>query len=123
MGVSKLGHYRRASQIDLEGERANLTALYSSGTNLVGSRSRVARAISENAAFREVEFNKTFDLTEYFGYLRCDPDPGGYEFWLDVLNDREPGNYPNMVCAFITSEEYQRRFSSIVTTSNREFGR
>jgi hypothetical protein len=33
-----------------------------------------------------------FVLAEYFGYLRRDPDQGGYQFWLNVLNNREPGN-------------------------------
>ena len=56
----------------------------------------------------------------YFGYLPRDADEGGYEFWLDVLNNREPGNYRGMVCAFITSVEYQKRFSSVAAHSNRE---
>jgi len=59
-------------------------------------------------------------LTEYFAYLQREPDSGGYAFWLDVLNNREPGNYRAMVCGFITSEEYQRRFSTIVSRSNRD---
>jgi hypothetical protein len=60
---------------------------------------------------------------EYFAYLRRDPDPGGYAFWLDVLNYRDPGNFRSIVCAFITSTEYQKRFSSMVTYSNAECGR
>jgi hypothetical protein len=61
-------------------------------------------------------------LTEYFGYLKRDPDEGGYQFWLDVLNNHVPGNYRAMVCAFITSAEYQQRFSSVVTHTNSECG-
>jgi hypothetical protein len=57
---------------------------------------------------------------EYFGYLRRDLDPGGYDFWLNVLNNREPNNYRGMVCAFITSAEYQLRFSLLVTHTNAE---
>ena len=75
-----------------------------------------------HAAFAAAVYNQAFVLTEYFGYLRRDPDPAGYDFWLNVLNNREPGNYRGMVCAFITSTEYQRRFSTIVTHSNGECG-
>jgi hypothetical protein len=57
---------------------------------------------------------------EYFGYLRRDPDQGGYDFWLNVLNNRVPGNYRSMVCAFVTSSEYQRRFSPVITRTNSE---
>jgi hypothetical protein len=60
---------------------------------------------------------------EYFGYLRRDADEGGYRFWLNVLNNQEPGNYQGMVCSFITSQEYQERFSSYAGHSNRECAR
>jgi hypothetical protein len=60
---------------------------------------------------------------EYFGYLRRDQDQDGYDFWLDVLNNREPGNLRGMACAFLTSTEYQQRFSYIVTHHNAECGR
>jgi hypothetical protein len=51
-------------------------------------------------------------MMEYFGYLRRDPDESGYEFWLNKLNEFG-GNLERaeMVKAFITSAEYQRRFS------------
>jgi hypothetical protein len=60
---------------------------------------------------------------EYFGYLRRDTDADGYRFWLDVLNNRDAGNYRGMVCSFLTSTEYQRRFGTVVTRSNSECGR
>ena len=40
------------------------------------------------------------------------------DFWLDVLHS-SPGSHHGMVCAFITSAEYQRRFSSVITHGNR----
>jgi hypothetical protein len=64
-----------------------------------------------------------FVLTEYFAYLHRDPDQGGYDFWLNALNNSEPGNYRGMVCSFITSTEYQHRFSAVVSHSNGECGR
>jgi hypothetical protein len=57
---------------------------------------------------------------QYFGYLRREPDQGGYDFWLDVINNREPNNYPSMICGFITSAEYQLRFAPVVTRTNAE---
>ncbi|MGB9182273.1 MAG: DUF4214 domain-containing protein, partial [Pyrinomonadaceae bacterium] len=60
--------------------------------------------------------------TEYFSYLRRDPDEAGLDFWVNVLDNREPNNYRGMVCSFITSAEYQKRFASVVSHSNSECG-
>ena len=46
------------------------------------------------------------------------PDQAGYVFWLGILNNADRNNYRGMVCAFITSTEYQRRFGSVITQSN-----
>ena len=46
-------------------------------------------------------------ITELLGRY---PDLDGYDFWLNILNNAEPNNYRAMVCAFITSAEYQHRF-------------
>jgi hypothetical protein len=72
--------------------------------------------------FIAAEYNPAFVLTEYFGYLRRDPDEAGFQFWLDVLNNRVPGNFRAMVCAFITSREYQERFSPVIPHNNTECG-
>jgi hypothetical protein len=74
----------------------------------------------EDEGFKQREYNPAFVLIEYFGYLQRDPDEAGYQFWLDVLNNRVPGNYQAMVCAFITSAEYQHRFSPIATRNNTD---
>jgi len=84
------------------------------------TRAQVVADVIEIQAFKDREYNPSFVLMQYFGYLRRNPDPGGYAFWLDVLNNRDPNNYRSMVCAFITSAEYQQRFSSVVTHSNTE---
>jgi hypothetical protein len=68
------------------------------------------------------QYNPAFVLMQYFGYLRRNVDPGDYGYWLDVVNNREPNNYRGMVCAFITSTEYQLRFGSTVTRSNANCG-
>jgi hypothetical protein len=57
---------------------------------------------------------------QYFGYLQREPDAGGYDFWLGVLNNGQANNYRGMVCAFITSTEMQRRFSNLAPRTNGE---
>jgi hypothetical protein len=86
------------------------------------TRAEVVRDLIEIQQFKDREFNPSFVLMQYFGYLRRDPDTGGYAFWLNVLNNQEPNNYRGMVCAFITSQEYQERFSPVRTRSDVECG-
>ena len=87
------------------------------------TRAQVVRDVIEIAAFKDREYKPAFVLMQYFGYLRRNPDQSGYDFWLDVLNRLpEPNNYRGMVCAFITSDEYQNRFSPISTHNNTECG-
>jgi len=98
------------------GERNALASELRTGAK---NRAQVLRAVAEDADLRAAEFNPAFVLTEYFGYLRRNPDdppePGlnfnGYNFWLTKLNSFG-GNYiaAEMVKAFITSGEYRQRF-------------
>lgn len=77
----------------------------------------VLREIVENADFKRLEFNRAFVLTQYFGYLRRNPQAfpdmnlDGYNFWLNKLNQFN-GDFrrAEMVKAFITSSEYRHRF-------------
>lgn len=99
--------------VDLSAQRqALIDAVQAKG------RGSVARQIAEDKSFQAAEYNKAFVLMQYFGYLRRDPDQSGYDFWLDVLNNRVANNYRGMVCAFITSAEYQDRFSSVRTRND-----
>jgi hypothetical protein len=84
------------------------------------SRAQVLRAVIEIDEFKSRQYNPAFVLMQYFGYLRRDVDQGGYDFWLDVLENREPNNYRGMICSFITSREYQERFGPVVTRSNAD---
>jgi hypothetical protein len=90
--------------------------------NQGSSRAQILLDLIESVEFKEREYNPSFVLMQYFGYLRRDPDQGGFDFWLNILNNREPDNYRGMICAFITSAEYQQRFSSMVTRFNSECG-
>jgi hypothetical protein len=76
-----------------------------------------------NRAFIDAEYNRAFVATQYFGYLRRDADIGGFLFWLGQVSSAPLRDVPKqhaMVCSFITSDEYQLRFSSVVTHTNAE---
>lgn len=76
-----------------------------------------------NRAFIDAEYNRAFVLTQYFGYLRRNPDIGGYVFWLSQVNSaplRALEKQRAMVCSFVTSAEYQQRFSPVTTHNNTE---
>jgi hypothetical protein len=113
--------------VDLRAQRTALINLYNSG-----GRGAVLYRLADdniqtnpidNRALIDEEYNRAFVATQYFGYLRCDPDIGGFLFWLGQVN-RYPirdGNAQHaMVCSFITSAEYQQRFSSVTTHTNSE---
>ena len=114
---------QETSGVDLGDQRASLIALYRAGANTSESRSAVVRSVVEGSAFKQSQYNSAFVLMEYFSYLGRDPEAGGYDFWLNVLNTGARNNYRGMVCSFITSAEYQRRFSPVVSYSNTECGR
>jgi hypothetical protein len=76
-----------------------------------------------NRPLIDAEYVRSFVATQYFGYLRRDPDIGGFLFWLGQVNSaplRDLSKQRAMVCSFITSAEFQQRFSLIVTHNNSE---
>ena len=115
---------RQSSGVDLSSQRDRYISLFQRGSNTIQSRGLVVRALADEASFKQAEYNAAFVLMQYFGYLRRNPDRGGYDFWLNVLNglgqSGDPRNYRGMVCSFITSTEYQQRFSPVVSHSNSE---
>jgi subtilisin-like proprotein convertase family protein len=117
-----LANVQQASGVNLSGERSALIARYNVGVDQNQSRSLALREAIEGTAFKEAEYNASFVLMEYFGYLKREPEEAGYKFWLNVLNNKEPGNYRGMVCSFVTSAEYQARFASVISHSNQECG-
>jgi hypothetical protein len=86
------------------------------------TRAQVLLDVINIPLFKDREYNPAFVLMQYFGYLRRDPDQGGYDFWLNVLNSRDLNNYRGMVCSFITSTEYQLRSGPYVTRKNSDCG-
>jgi hypothetical protein len=92
---------------------------FGASTADVAARARALRRVAENSTFAQLEFNRAFVLTQYFGYLRRNPNDApeatldfqGYNFWLNKL-DSFNGNFvqAEMVKAFISSTEYRQRF-------------
>jgi hypothetical protein len=105
----------QSSFIDLSGLRQTLIDDF----NANASRARILRLVADSSEFRAAEYNRGFVLMQYFGYLRREIDINGYVFWLNALGARG-GNFQGMVCSFITSQEYQQRFSPIFTHTNAE---
>lgn len=85
-----------------------------------GGPAGVVSAMAEDPAFSQAEYNRAFVAMQYWGYLNRDYDLGGYNFWLDVVNGRATNNYRAMVCAFITSREYQERFGNQIFYNNQD---
>ena len=75
------------------------------------TRAGVLLKLIEKDEFKRREMNPAFVRMEYFGYLRRDPDPEGFNFWLAKLNSFN-GDFraAEMVKAFLSSTEYRARF-------------
>jgi Matrixin/Domain of unknown function (DUF4214) len=105
----------QTSGVDLLSEGSNLAALYD-GTS--AGQAEIIKKLADHPAFATSESSKAFVLAQYFGYLRREPDENGYNFWLSTLNGQTGYDSPAhraMVCAFISSAEYQSRFGMYVT--------
>jgi Calx-beta domain len=113
--------------VDLGSQRTALINLFNSG-----GRGAVMYRLADdnlqtnpinNRPLIDVEYNRAFVATQYFGYLRRDADINGFLFWLGQVNSAALRDVPKqhqMICSFITSGEYQNRFSAVVTHSNGE---
>jgi hypothetical protein len=73
------------------------------------TRAQVLRAIADSDEVSAAEFNPAFVAMQYFGYLRRDPDAGGYNAWLQTIN-ANPSDFRAMVNGFMNSTEYRLRF-------------
>ena len=99
--------------------QAERDALVNALNNGTMTRAQVLRGVAEDADLDRSEKNRAFVLMQFFGYLRRnrndpqDADYTGYDFWLTKLNAAN-GDYiaAEMVKAFITADEYRRRFGT-----------
>ena len=127
-----LSNIQAADGANLTGQRTALINLFNSQSDLPASRGAVLFRLAEdnqagnpinNRPFIDAEYNRSFVTTQYFGYLRRDADLPGLNFWLAAVNQfplRSAAGQSAMVCSFITSAEYQTRFSSYFTRANTE---
>ncbi|HEX8097149.1 MAG TPA: DUF4214 domain-containing protein, partial [Pyrinomonadaceae bacterium] len=109
--VDKL--YDTAGLTPFTAERSAAVAALNSNSK---TRAQVLLDLIEVPAFKTREYNPSFVLMQYFGYLRRDPDQAGYDFWLGKVST----NYREMVCAFISSAEYQLRFGTTATQNDTD---
>ena len=127
-----LANIQSASGANLIAQRNALINLYDRERVSAQGRGSVLFRLAEdnqagnpinNRAFIDAEYNRSFVTTQYFGYLRRDADLSGLNFWLSVVNQfplRSSLGQNGMVCAFITSGEYQARFNSYFTRTNAD---
>src|SRR3984893_9233640 len=121
-----LATIQTADGVDLSGQRQALIDQYN-----LGGRGMVLYRLSDhnpqnpinNQAFINAEYNRQFALTLYFGYLRRNPDIGGFLFWQDKINLAPVRDVPQqnaLVCWCITAGEYHIRFGLDAPRTNAE---
>jgi uncharacterized delta-60 repeat protein len=121
-----LATIQAADGVDLTSQRSGLIALGSRGAvmyRLANDDGSGTNGGISNRPFIDAEYNRAFVYSQYAGYLRRDADIGGFLFWLGQVGAcplRNVGAQHAMVCSFITSAEYQNRFSAAVTHSDNE---
>jgi hypothetical protein len=77
-------------------------------TTLSGGQLRFDTTYGQS--FYNKEFDDAFVFMEYLGYLRRNPDQGGFDFWLTKLKLYQNWSDAEMVLAFIRAPEYRNRF-------------
>jgi hypothetical protein len=90
--------------------RDSLIASLNNGTK---QRAEVLRLIVESREANAVQNNRAFVAIQYYGYLRRTPEAGGYQAWLNVLNDTTLSpqiRTRTMINGFLNSGEYRLRF-------------
>ncbi len=120
--------FRNAGVVPTQDEFLNAIAAYGAG-GAAGQAAALRSVVESDSVFRGL-YNAGFVLSQYFGYLRRDPDDmpdfsfEGYDFWLSKLDGFSlPGEdvrdervalarvrRAEMVKAFVTSLEYRQRF-------------
>jgi hypothetical protein len=64
--------------------------------------------LAESSFTSPEEYNRAFVTMCYSNYLKRDPDPKGYNHWLQVLE--HSNDFAAVINGFITSAEYRSRF-------------
>ena len=88
-----LQNIKSANKVDLNAENSSLLAVYNSASSATAGRAAVMYRLANddlaggnggvnNRSFIDAEYNRSFVVTQYFGYLRRDGDIDGILFWL-----------------------------------------
>lgn len=105
--VTKL---ERTAGVTLAG-RAQLISEMANGTK---TAAQTLRAFIESQEVQTRFFYRGFVAMQYFGYLRRDPEPAGFDAWVNVLSNGaqniQPGDYRMLIFGFLHSFEYRNRF-------------
>lgn len=111
---------READKAGLQTNTAIITACANNAACIEQKRIEAARIFWNSAEFRQKYpavvnpgGNPPFNNAEfvrlcYVLYLHRNPDPGGYNQWLNILNST--GDYNRIIKEFVTSTEYLARF-------------
>lgn len=94
--------------ISLSNRSQVISDLTAAGNSDAG-RAVAMRAIADSTEEQNKEFNPSFVYMQYVGYLRRDPEEGGYNAWLNYLTTH-PTDFNTMVWGFVDSIEYKNRF-------------
>ncbi len=122
---SIISSINQTSGVDLAAERGALIELFNSSDRSSAARAAVLARVVSHKSIIDSQYNQAFVLSQYFTYLRRDPDESGYTFWVNVLKSkplRDPDAARSMVCAFLNSDEYQARFGMLTTHHSGECG-
>ncbi len=72
------------------------------------TRGQVMLGFSESPEYKQASFNKVYVTMIYVGMLRRSPDQGGFDFWVNQLNNGASGL--NLIQGFLSAPEYHNRF-------------
>ena len=108
------------SGVDLTADKDALVALLEDPN---AGRAVVLNRLATRTEIVDAHYNQTLVMTQFFAFLRRDPDDAGFASSLTMLKNkplRDPGAARAMVCSFLNSEEYQARFGILTTHTTRE---
>lgn len=114
--VNRLFDTARLKPFDME-RRRQIDALRAGK-----SRAEVLREVVETEGFKRRENEQALVLMQFLLQLRRDVDyqDDHYKLWLDKLERQEPVDARQVICLFLTSDEYQKRFGPVITHNNAE---
>lgn len=111
---------REALGVNLTRRRGELLTMIKESD---GGREEVIATLADDAELIDVEHDRAFVLTQFFGYWRRNADEGDFKYWLDVLSSKrknDPGRFTSLTCSFVNSSEYQLRFGMVLTHTPHE---